>query len=78
MVGRAPQGGRLTLHAPIIPVIVDLLDAKGNVAISSTGIPLTFDPRPQVKLVLQSPIFETWPYITGRTQWTDAIFERNS
>jgi hypothetical protein len=75
MVGRAPQqGGSLTLHAPIIPVIVDLLDANGNVAISQSGIPLTFDPRPQVKLVLQSPIFERWPYIVGRTQWTDAIF----
>jgi hypothetical protein len=75
MVGRAPQqGGTLTLHAPIIPVIVDLLDANGKVAISQSGIPLTFDPRPQVKLVLQSPIFERWPYTTGRTQWTDAIF----
>jgi hypothetical protein len=75
MVGRAPQqGGSLTLHAPIIPVIVELLGPDGNVAISQSGIPLIFDPRPQVKLVLQSPIFENWPYITGRTQWTDAIF----
>jgi hypothetical protein len=75
MVGRAPQqGGTLRLHAPIIPVIVDLLDANGKVAISSSGIPLTFNPKPQVKLVLQSPIFEKWPYTTGTTQWTDAIF----
>ncbi len=75
MVGRAPQqGGKITLPAPVIPVIVDLLDANGKVAISQSGIPLTFDPRPQVKLVLQSPIFEKWPYTTGRTQWTDAIF----
>jgi hypothetical protein len=75
MAGRAPQqGGTNVFHAPVIPVIVDLLDANGNVAISQSGIPLTFDPRPQIKLVLQSPIFETWPYIVGRTQWTDAIF----
>jgi hypothetical protein len=75
MVGRPPQrGGTTRFHAPVIPVIVDLLDANGKVAISQSGIPLTFDPRPQVKLVLQSPIFEKWPYTVGITQWTDAIF----
>jgi len=73
IVGRAPErGGTTTLHAPIIPVIVDLLDKDGTVAVRY-GHKLTFDPRPLIKPVLQSPIFDRWGYTTGRTQWTDAI-----
>lgn len=74
MVGNSPEhGGTKVFEAPVIPVIVDLLDADGSVAVRY-GYKLTFDARGLVKPVLQSPVFERWPYITGKTQWTDAQF----
>ena len=75
MVGRQPESGQVTnFRAPVIPVIVELLDQNGNIAKSFTGAPLIFDPTAYIKPVLQSPIFETWPYTSGLTQWGDAIF----
>lgn len=74
MVGRQPESNRVThFRAPVIPVVVDLLGPNGKVAQTPQGVPLTFDPKGFIKPVLQSPIFETWPYTSGRTQWTDAI-----
>ncbi|MGO8971636.1 MAG: hypothetical protein ACLQDQ_18915 [Myxococcaceae bacterium] len=75
MVGRAPeQGGTTHFHAPVIPVIVELLDQNGNIALAVDGTPLVFDPKGYIKPVLQSPVFSRWPYTSGRSEWTDAIF----
>ncbi len=74
IVGQPPEkGGTTTIHAPLIPVIVDLLDANGNVATSSQGVPLTFDPTQVVKPVLDSPVFQPWPYYSGFTQFVDGL-----
>jgi len=74
MVGRPPeQGGTTNIHAPIVPVIVDLLDASGNVA-TFGGVPATFDPRGLVNPVLQSPVFQPFPYYSGFTQLQDGLF----
>ena len=75
MVGQPPESGRVThFRAPVIPVVVELLGADGNVATSFNGTPLVFDPRGEIlHRVLESPIFETWPYTSGVTEWADAI-----
>ena len=73
MVGHSPQSGRSSeIRAPIIPVVVDLLDAKGNIAVTSTGVSLTIDPAPIIKPVLKSPMFASFQYYSGFTQFTDA------
>jgi hypothetical protein len=71
MVGRAPQTrgpGTTVFNAPIIPVVVQLLSADGSVA-------FTYDPRPFVEPVLQSPIFSYHRYTSSLvpTQYPDAI-----
>ena len=75
MVGRPPERGDTTIvSAPIIPVVVDLLGPDGKVAVFQ-GRPLTLDPSQFVKPVLQSPMFEPFPYATGGfTQFNDAMF----
>ena len=66
MVGRAPQTGRqTTFRAPIIPVIVDLLDKNGNVAHS-------VDPTSFVQPVVQSPVFTPTQWFSGFGQFPDA------
>jgi len=73
MVGHSPQSGISTnIRAPIIPVVVDLLDAKGNIAVTSTGAKLSVDPAPIIKPVLKSPMFASFQYYSGFTQFTDA------
>ena len=66
MVGRAPQTGiQTTFRAPIIPVILDLLDKNGNVAHS-------VDPTSLVQPVVQSPVFTSTQWFSGSGQYPDA------
>lgn len=67
MVGRAPERNATShINAPIIPVVLDLLDGSGNVFLS-------LDPSGFVRPVLQSPVFEPSRYYTGFTQFNDAM-----
>jgi hypothetical protein len=67
MVGHAPEGNRTSrINAPIIPVVLDMLDAGGNVVLS-------LDPTQFVHPALQSPMFEPFQYFTGYTQFNDAM-----
>jgi hypothetical protein len=73
MVGHSPQSGISTrIRAPIIPVVVDLLDAKGNIAVSSTGTKLSVNPASIIQAVVKSPIFASFQYYSGFTQFNDA------
>lgn len=69
MVGVAPQkGGTTRIDAPVVPVIVQLLDAKGNVL-------FTYDPKPFVVPTLLSPVFQNSTYTSSDvpTQFVDSI-----
>jgi len=75
MVGSRPDDGRaVSIDAPIIPVVVKLLDASGNVLVVN-NIPMISDGRKDVGLVLDSPVFAYHHYSTSEapTQITDAI-----
>lgn len=73
MVGLAPERGQTTvIDAPIVPVVLDLLDANGQIA-TFNGLPLTFDPRGLVQPVLRSPVFQRFPYLAGNTQFADGM-----
>jgi len=74
MVGQAPQTNQTTVfRAPVIPVTVVMLDSKGNIAKASNGTPLVDRVPDSVSdAVLQSPIFESYNFFTGNTQFTDA------
>lgn len=66
MVGRPPQTGAETdFRAPIVPVVLDLLDQNGNIVLED-------DPTPFVQPVLQSPIFTPAEWLSGFTQFNDA------
>jgi len=75
MVGRAPQANRTTtFRAPIIPVTVELLDASGKVGKTATGAPLRMvSGNDTVSLTLNSPVFQSFPYTSGTTQFTDGM-----
>jgi hypothetical protein len=69
MIGHKPgRGGTTTLRAPIIPVVVQLLNADGTVA-------ATEDPRSKISEVLTSPVFYPQHYSSSKTatQYADAI-----
>ena len=75
MVGRDPRQNRTTrFNAPIIPVTVEMLDANGKVATTSTGAPLRMvTGNDTISLTLSSPVFQKFPYNTGNTQFTDGM-----
>ena len=75
MVGRAPEENRSThIRAPIVPVNVELLDASGNVATTSTGAPLRLVVAPDiVSGITQSPIYGSFDYNSGRGQFNDQM-----
>lgn len=67
MVGRAPESNRTTMiPAPVIPVIVQLLDASGRIVGQD-------DPRSIVAPTLHSPIFEPFTYTSGTGQFDDQM-----
>jgi hypothetical protein len=67
MVGRAPeQNSTSQINAPIIPIILDLLDGGGNVVAS-------LDPSGFVQPTVHSPVFDPFSYFTGFTQFNDAM-----
>jgi len=74
-VGNPPQlGGTTTFNAPIIPVVVQLLDTDGSVRVVG-GQPLISDPTPFVQPVLNSPVFQDAAFTSSATptQVTDAV-----
>ena len=75
MVGRDPSQNRSThIHAPIIPVTVELLDANGNVGKTASGAPLRMvSGSDTVSLTLSSPVFERFPNTAGNTQLADGM-----
>jgi hypothetical protein len=75
MVGRDPAQNRTTrFRAPIIPLIVELLDATGAVGKTATGAPLRqVTGADTLSLVLNSPVFEKFPFSNGNVQLTDGM-----
>jgi hypothetical protein len=75
MVGRSPsRGGTTRIGAPVIPVSVDLLDAKGNPRYRN-NIRLYSDATRYVSPVLRSPIFTPahFPGSEDKLQYDDAV-----
>jgi hypothetical protein len=71
MVGNAPQqtgAGTTTFHAPIIPVLVQFLNADGAIAATS-------DPMPKLQATLNSPVFSNTKFSSSPkpTQFADAV-----
>jgi hypothetical protein len=69
MVGKPPQrGGTTSINAPVVPVVVQLLDPNGKVL-------FTYDPKPFVVPTLLSPVFQNSTYSSSDvpTQFVDAI-----
>ena len=74
-VGNPPQmGGTTTIHAPVVPINVELDDANGNPRFIN-GHQLLSLATPFVMPVLESPVFSNAPYSSGvePTQVSDAI-----
>jgi hypothetical protein len=74
MVGTPPESGESTnIHAPIVPVSLDLLGPDGKVAVYN-GQPLTFSDSPGlVKALVNSPIFQPYTYSPGTGQFNDQL-----
>jgi hypothetical protein len=74
MVGRPPESDRTTaFNAPVIPVVVELLDSNGTVRIVN-GKPLRQVVGPaMLRTTLQSPIFDSFAYASGTGQFTDQM-----
>ena len=69
MVGNPPQkGGTTNINAPVVPVVLQLLNPDGSVF-------LTYDPKPFILPTLQSPLFQNSTYTSSPTptQFTDAV-----
>ncbi|HYK48556.1 MAG TPA: hypothetical protein VEU94_02440 [Terriglobales bacterium] len=69
MVGNKPErGGTTTIHAPVVPVSLDLLNPDGSVF-------LHYDPQPFILPALQSPLFQNSTFTSSPipTQITDAV-----
>jgi len=74
-VGNPPQlGGTTTINAPIIPVVVQLLDTNGSIRVVG-GKQMISDPAPFVQPVLNSPVFQNAAFTSSSTptQFTDAV-----
>ena len=83
MVGHAPfgqgnepdwEGETTKIHAPIVPVSVDLRNFDGTPRFVN-GQRLYYDATQYVKPVLHSPVFQTYQYDSSHrpTQFTDAV-----
>ena len=74
MVGTPPESGLSTrIHAPIVPVTLDLLGPDGKVAVFQ-GHPLTFSDTPDIlKAIVNSPVFEPFSYASGTGQFNDVL-----
>jgi hypothetical protein len=75
MVGQPPQANRKTVfNAPVVPVVLEMLDPNGNVAVASNGAVLrqvvTAD---IVNATLRSPIFEPFAFTSGTGQLTEQL-----
>jgi hypothetical protein len=69
MVGNPPaKGGTTRVNAPVVPVIIELLDGSGNVL-------YTYDPKPFVLPTLLSPVFQNATYSSSDvpTQFVDSV-----
>jgi hypothetical protein len=75
MVGRDPHQNRTTeIHAPIIPVTVELLDANGNVGTTRAGKPLRMvTGSDTLASTLNSPVFNRFPTTAGFVQYADGM-----
>lgn len=83
MVGHSPfekgeqddwEGHKTTIGAPIIPVILDLRNYDGSPRYLN-GHRMILDPTPQIKPLLNSPVFSKTSYDSSEdpTQFTDAV-----
>jgi hypothetical protein len=79
MVGRSPFGRDASEHttridAPIVPVVVHLLNADGSQRFFN-GIPMILDPTNILPAVQSSPLFQDFSYASSErpTQFTDAV-----
>ncbi|HZV58828.1 MAG TPA: hypothetical protein VFF42_00705, partial [Candidatus Eremiobacteraceae bacterium] len=74
MVGTPPESGIAThIHAPIVPVDLELLGRDGKVAVFH-GHPLRFIDTPEiVKAIVNSPVFENFSYASGTGQFNDVM-----
>jgi hypothetical protein len=75
MVGNAPQkGGTTIINAPVVPVVVRLLDWDGSTRVVD-HIEMISDPTKFVTPTLNSPVFGTHKYTSSpvNTQITDAV-----
>lgn len=69
MVGNPPsKGGTTYINAPVVPVILQLLDSSGNVL-------YTYDPEPYILKFLLSPVFQNSTYTSSDvpTQFVDSV-----
>lgn len=75
MVGKQPQkGGTTTIDAPIVPVVLELLDSDGTIRVVN-GHKLRYSPAPFVTPAFNSPTFQNYTYSSSDvpTQFDDAI-----
>src|SRR6201989_341907 len=75
MVGTAPEHhGTTTFNAPIVPVTLGLRNVDGS-PMFVNGKPLISSPTQFVQPLLDSPIFQIFPYSSSNdaTQYTDAV-----
>jgi hypothetical protein len=69
MVGNPPKkGGTASINAPVVPVILQLLDKSGKVL-------YTYDPKPYILPTLLSPVFQNATYSSSPvpTQFVDSV-----
>ena len=74
-VGNPPQMGRTTtIHAPVVPVSIELDDVNGNVLVVN-GQSMISDATKFVAPVMGSPVFSNFSYSSGTepTQFSDSI-----
>lgn len=75
IVGNPPNnGGATVINAPIVPVVVQLLDTNGSIRVVN-GTKLISSPARFVLPTVNSPVFKVYQYSSGpmKTQFTDAV-----